>query len=275
MVHSLQARQLLFPFNKKNLLYLSAFIIGATGLALIIRSSMKAAAGSPEALWTMIAFFSAILVFAWLIRAYWQVILDQSDILDVFRKTAREKKSRVEPALIRTDRTNLFFKEQGYRFRLKEYLAETEINLIQIEMETPDHFISQTGSYYLVFRIPSEFKERIAFIHPKSAIENQPDTLLYCPDIPNGEALKSHAVAMIFTFHPAEWTDSLFDNPFIVNDLNVLFSIYRLKYISLADGKLTAVKVGIVDSCAYDIEAYHLLHRLVQLIQDHFKRNSV
>jgi hypothetical protein len=35
---------------------------------------------------------------------------------------------------------------------------------------------------------------------------------------------------------------------------------------------MTAVKNGIVDSCAYDIEAYHLLHRLNQLIQDHHKR---
>lgn len=275
MVQSLQARQLLFPFNKKTWLYLSAFVLGTMGVFLIVRSSMKAASGSPEALWTLITFFSALLIIGWMIRANWQIILDQSDILDVFRKTAREKKSRVEPVLIRTDRTNLFFKEQGYRFQLKEYLAGTEISLIQIEMETPGHFISQTGSYYLVFRIPADFKERLAFINPKSSVEDEPDILLYCPDIRNGDPLRTHSTAMTFTFHDAAWVDGLFDNPFIVNDLNVLFSIYRLKYISLSDGSLTAVKVGVVDSCAYDIDAYHLLHRLIQLIQDHFKRNSI
>ncbi len=261
-----------FRVKTATVLYLSAFFIGVAGIALMIRTVLKAVSGSTEAAFLMLAFFAAVTGLTWLIKIYWQVILDQNDLLDVFRKTAREKKSKVEPVLLRTDRPNHFFKEQGYRFRLNEYLSGTEINLIQIEMETPDHFISQTGSYYLVFRISSSFEPRLIFFNKGLNDFDSPDIQLYCPEIRQTETIDRGHMAMTYTEQPADWIDELFSNPFIVNELNVLFSIYRLKYILFDKAIMTAVKNGIVDSCAYDIEAYHLLNRLIQLIQKHHKR---
>ncbi len=272
MARSATAPRGTFRPRTATVVYISAIATGAAGMILIVRSALKAADGSPEAIGLLASFFAAVAGLFWLIRKTWPLILDQSDILDVFRKTAKEKKSKVEPVLIRTDRPDRSFKEHGYRFRLNEYASETDISLIQIEMETPDHFVSQTGSYYLVFRIPADIEPAIAFISPKLPESGSADILLYM-DAPGGTGTDgSHSVARTLTSYPPEWTAGLFANPFIANELNVLFSIYRMKYIVLRNGSLTAVKDGAVDSCAYDIEAYHLLHRLIQLIQDYHKR---
>lgn len=262
-------------FNRNRaltLIYSLSFLIGLAGLYLMFRSVMKAVNGSYEAVALLLSFFLAVACFVWLIKSGWQIILDQSDILDVFRKTSKEKKSKIEPVLNRTERDELFFKEHGYRFRLNEYASGTDISLIQIEMETPDHYLSQTGSYYLVFRIAALFDHNLIFVNPRLNDFSTPDVKLYAHELPERKVEHFHSSAGTVTLMPEEWLKEIFTNHFIVNDLNVLFSIYRLKYISLARNSLTAVKDGVVESCAYDIEAYHLLHRLIQLIKDHYKR---
>lgn len=259
---------------KKISLYLIAGFVLLTGFYFVFLSIRRAIHGSPEALWTLITFFAVTVILSWIAVRFWHVILDTKDILDVFRSSAKEKKSKVESVLRRTDRTNLFFKEQGYRFLLRDYSLPTEISLIQIEIETPEHFIAQSHSYYLTFHLPYAFAQPIAFIHPKISDWHQPDLWLYCPQITMMNLLIVHPAYHVFTLSSDQSLREVLENPFITNDLNVLFSLYRLNFIFISSEGLRAVKESALESFAYDVEAYHILHRLFHLLREHEKINT-
>ncbi len=262
MGHFLKTRYLIYP---------AGFIILISGLYIFFSTVHKAFTGSWEAAALLVSFTALIILVVWLIRSFWRVILDDSDMIDVFRTMAATKRSKVEPVFRRVDFAEGTLKEHGYRFCFKENTLSSEIGLVHIEPENAPYSGDSENTLHLLVKNTTTHPFNALLFNPHREYKDSLPIRLYAFPICQLTNRILHPTATVITEQPDFWHQNILNNAFIRQDLNLLFMNYRMHFI-LMDGNCNlAVKPASMESLTYDAESYYVLRRLSKLITDQYK----
>lgn len=258
------------------------WIISAVALAglsgggyLLYKTVSRAVSGDPGAVWVVVLFLVCMAVIVLGVRKFWVLVIDHSDVVDVFRESAARLSAEVRH--FRSDHRvgDQDITESGYEFTWSEQNTEAHVQLFQIgRPSVVQERILFDDHTLLALRLSVERALDMAVVHPAVDITESLDIERYAPLV-----LTSHSY--VFVKHGVVFSNDksivsvLFDNPFVQNLLAEIFYHYRFKFLVFQDRQLLAIKTVVIESLEQDIESYKLFVNLKDLIEENHKKLAI
>lgn len=231
-------------------------------------------AGETDAI-GLVTCFTAMMVLAfYLLKNFWTVVLDDRDLLDVFKDIAIARDARIRHVRNEHPSPNGAIVENGYAMSFPEGATPIEASLIKLGRKQPDRKELTDEHGLLVIRIKASHDLRCTIVNPTYEIRESADVEHYAPMVLDSKTYSYYAHGIVFSDYEKKQNDFLFDRDVMNIQLINLFVNFRFKFIVFAQNALTAVKTALLESMTSDIEAYHALIHLHQVLCDHHRQQE-
>lgn len=225
--------------------------------------------GETDAIGLVVCFTMLTIVGYYLLKNFWTVVLDDRDLLDVFKDIAISRDARIRHVRNEHASPNGAIVENGYKMSFPENATPIEASLIKLGRKQSDRKELTDEHALLVIRIEAAHDLRCTIVNPTYEIRESADVEHFAPMVLDSKTYSYYPHGIVFSDYEKKQNDFLFDRDVMNIQLINLFVNFRFKFIVFGQNALTAVKSAVLESMPSDIEAYHALIHLHQVLSDH------
>lgn len=230
--------------------------------------------GETDAIGLVVCFATIAVLAYYLLKNFWTVILDDRDLLDVFKDIAISRDARIRHVRNEHASPNGTIVENGYIMSFSEGVTPINASLIKLGRKQADRKELTDEHGLLVIRIEAAHNLRCTIVNPTYEIRESADVEHYAPMVLDSKTYSYYGHGIVFSDYEKKQNDFLFDRHVMNIQLINLFVNFRFKFIVFAHNALTAVKSAVLESMPSDVESYHALIHLHQVLCDHHQQSE-